>query len=300
MKLRDVFELVLLAMLWGGSFILIRVAVPEFGVIALMALRVTIGSLCLFPVLLLKKGLPDIKRHFKPIFVVGLFNSAVPFCLLAFAAVTFTAGFTSIINATVPLWSAIITLVLLKQQSSKAAQVGLLVGFCGVIVMVWDKLVIAEDGFVPALIAGLLATLSYGAIAIYTKKALQGVNPISIACGSLFCASLVLLPLSVFFWPQQAISAQAWIALLIMSAASTAFAVVLFFRLIASVGPSKAITVTYLIPLFGMLFGAVLLDEVITSEMLAGCGLILLGVGLATGLVKGKRTSIKKEAHSNG
>lgn len=300
MKLRDVFELVLLAILWGGSFMLIRVAVPEFGAIALMALRVTIGALCLLPVLLLKKGLPDIKRHFKPIFVVGLFNSAVPFCLLAFAALTFTAGFTSIINATVPLWTALITMVWLKERSSKPVQIGLLVGFCGVVVMVWNKLVIAQDGFVLALIAGLLATLSYGATAIYTKKTLQGVNSISIAFGSLFCAALVLLPLSIFFWPQQAISTQAWVSLFVMSAASTAFAVVLYFRLIASVGPSKAITVTYLIPLFGMLFGAVLLDEVITSEMLGGCGLILLGTGLATGLVKGKTPALKKAASENG
>jgi drug/metabolite transporter (DMT)-like permease len=285
-KLGHFLELLLLAILWGASFMFMRVAVPEFGAIPLMAVRVTIATLCLLPILLITRGFGDIVKHAKPIFIVGIFNSALPFCLLAYAALSFSAGFTSIINATAPLWTALITILWLKHRPSFSMQTGLLVGFCGVVLMVWDKLSVDQIGSASGLTAGLVATLCYGGCILFSKKHLAQVNPLAVATGSLGFAAISLAPLCIIFWPEHTISTKAWTALIIMSVASTAFANVLFFRLIANVGPSKAITVTYLIPLFGMVFGALLLDEKITTAMILGCGLILFGVSLATGLIK--------------
>lgn len=279
-------ELLFLAMLWGASFMFMRVAAPEFGAIPLMAVRVIIAGLSLLPFLLLKQGFTELRQNFKPIFIVGLFNSALPFCLLAYASLSFSAGFTSIINATVPLWSALVAIFVLKQKQAKLAQWGLMVGFFGVVMMVWDKLSIDQLGSVGALIAGLLATLSYGCIVFYSKKTLSHINPLTVATGTMITATLMLTPLCIWLWPTQPISMKAWAAVIVMGVASTGFASVLFFRLITNVGPTKAITVTYLIPVFGMIFGMLLLDEKVTFEMLVGCGLILSGVSLATGLVK--------------
>jgi drug/metabolite transporter (DMT)-like permease len=279
-------ELCCLAMLWGASFMFMRIAAPEFGAIPLMAVRVIIASLSLLPFLLLTRGFGEVSQNLKPIFVVGLFSSALPFCLLAYASLSFTAGFTSIINATVPLWSALVAVLVLKQKQPKLAQWGLIVGFCGVVMMVWDKLSIDQLGSVGALIAGLLATLSYGSSVFYSKKTLSHINPLAVATGTMIAASLMLAPFCIGLWPAQPISAKAWTAVIVMGIASTGFAAVLFFRLITNVGPEKAIMVTYLIPVFGMIFGALLLGETVTVEMLAGCGLILGGVSLATGLVK--------------
>jgi drug/metabolite transporter (DMT)-like permease len=286
MKPGHVFELLLLAMLWGASFMFMRIAAPEFGAIPLMTVRVFIATLSLLPVLLMTRGLDDIRQNLKPIFIVGIFNSALPFCLLAYAAISFTAGFTSILNATAPLWTALITIFWLKYKSTLPTLSGLIIGFFGVVLMVWDKLSLDQLGSASGLAAGLLATFCYGTCVLYSKKRLAGVNSLAVATGSLAFATILLAPLGIIFWPQQSISNQAWLSVIIMAVASTALANVLFFRLIANVGPSKAITVTYLIPLFGMVFGALLLDEVVTSEMLLGCGLILFGVSLATGLIK--------------
>lgn len=293
MKISDIIELLLLSMLWGASFLFMRVATPEFGPIALIAVRVFIGALFLMPVLIWKKGMVDITNNIKSIFVVGMLNTALPFCLLAYATLTFTAGFASVLNATSPLWTALIAMVWFNDKSTNTAKMGLAIGFIGVVTMVWSKLVFAESSPISSLVAGLFAAFLYGVAALYSKRHLTNVNPLAIATGSLICASLVLLPLSYFYWPKQDVTSVAWLAVIIMAIASTAIAYVLYFRLVKHVGPSKAITVTYLVPVFGMLFGSIFLGEVITREMLVGCGLILLGTSLATGLVKTKIKLLK-------
>ena len=297
MTVRQTLELLFLALLWGMSFLMMRVAAPEFGPVAMVSVRLLMAALCLLPLLIAKRLLKDVVRHYKPIMMVGLFNSLLPFCLLGYASLTFTAGYTSIINATTSLWAAIIGIVVLKTRLSKLAYLGLGIGFFGVVAMVWQDLggleaaeaIVGKDNFVLALIAGLGATLSYGGITLFMRHKMQEVNSLAATCGSLLMGAVVLLPFGLSAWPEQMPRLEAWLAVAVMAIFSTAWGIILFFRLIREIGPNRAVTVTYLIPLVGMGLGAIFLDEAITNSMILGCGMILLGVGLATGLIGGSK-----------
>jgi drug/metabolite transporter (DMT)-like permease len=136
-----------------------------------------------------------------------------------------------------------------------------------------------------AIVAAIVASMFYGIGANYTKKYLQEIKPLAIAAGSQLAAMLVLLPAAVALWPDGPISVRAWAAIIMMGIFSTGIAYIIYFRLIANVGPSSAITVTYLVPGFAVFWGGVILDEKLTVNMIVGCAVILLGTALATGLM---------------
>jgi drug/metabolite transporter (DMT)-like permease len=282
----DILELTILGTLWGGSFLFMRVAAPEFGPIALIAMRVLIASLFLLP-LLIRAGLaPSLLEHAPGLFVVGCINSAIPFCLFAFATLSLSAGFTAVINAVAPLFTAIVAFVWLGERLSRLAVVGLGIGFAGVLLLVSDKLDFDGGAATVGILAAMLASFSYGIAANYTREKFTGVGSLELATGSQLAASILLLPLCFWFWPSTTPSMGSWVAVLVLGVVCTGVAYILFFRLIARLGPSKAITVTFLVPLTAMIFGALFLNEQITIEMLLGCGLILLGTALATGLLR--------------
>ena len=286
MRLTDVAEFLLLAMIWGSSFMFMRIAAPELGPIALMTVRVAVATLVLMPVLLMRKRLHVMLTHFKPIAITGLVGSAFPFCLLGYSALHFSAGLNSILNATVPLWAGLIAVFILKEKPTKATVVGLLTGYVGVVAVVWEKLTMFDSGSLLALAAGLGAALSYAIGANYTKRALSGVDPMAIATGSQFTSTLMLLPLCLINLPDGPVSSESWMSAAVLGVAGSGLAYILFYRLIDNIGATRAVTVTYLIPLFGMIFGALFINEVITSNMIVGCGLILAGTALASGLLK--------------
>jgi drug/metabolite transporter (DMT)-like permease len=285
----DIIELTVLGTLWGGSFLFMRMAAPEFGPIALIAMRVLIASLFLLPLLLRAGLLPRMLEHAPGLFVVGCINSAIPFCLFAFATLSLSAGFTAVINAVAPLFTAIVAFVWLGERLSRLAVVGLAVGFAGVVLLVSDKLDFDGGAATIGILAAMLASFSYGVAANYTRVKFTGVGSLELATGSQLAASILLLPLCFWFWPDTTPSLSSWVAVLVLGVVCTGVAYILFFRLIARLGPSKAITVTFLVPLTAMIFGALFLNETITVEMLLGCGLILLGTALATGLVKRRK-----------
>lgn len=286
MRPRDVSELVILAALWGGSFLFMRVAAPQFGPAALIELRVGLAALLLLPVLAWRGHLAPLWRKAGPLLFVGVTNSALPFVLYAWAALSVTAGFASVVNATSPLFAALVAWVWLKDRLSAAAMAGLLLGLLGVVILVWGKASFRVGGAGWAVAACLAATLNYGIAANFTKRFLSGVDPMAIATGSQFYAALVLAPFAVWLWPEAMPGRAAWTSVLLLAFACTGVAYVMYFRLIAHVGPARAIAVTFLIPVFGMLWGAILLDEVVTINMLAGCAVILAGTGLATGVIR--------------
>ena len=279
-----------LAALWGASFLFMRIAVPELGPAALIEVRVACAAVCLIPILIARSGHAELKSRWRPIFVVGALNSALPFCLLAYSTLYLTGGFTAIVNATSPLFGAVVAWMWLSDRLGTSRIVGLVVGFFGVVVLVWDEISFELEGAGLAIPAALLASLLYGVSANFTKKYLSGVDPLAIATGSQIGAALLLLPVAIWFWPEQPVSARAWASVVVMGIACTAIAYILYFRLIANVGPAKAISVTFLIPGFAVLWGALVIDEALTSSMIAGCLIILMGTALATGLlVMGKR-----------
>lgn len=297
MKPSHVIQLLVLAALWGASFLFIRVGVAEFGVAPLMALRVSIGALVLVLMLALR-GTPhasftSLRTHAFPLLVVGVLNSAAPFCLFAFAELTLSAGLTSVINATTPLFGALVAFVWLKDKLTALRTLGMLVGFGGVVSLVWGQIEAPHGALAPsagatalAALAATAAALLYGIAANYTKRYLTGVDSLTIATGSMIGGSLVLIPFALATWPVAPVSLHAWGAVLSLGVACTGIAYLIFFHLIVAAGPARAITVTFIIPVFGILWGALFLDEQISAGMLEGCAIVLVGTALATGVVK--------------
>ncbi len=286
MKPLTMIEYILLAMIWGASFLFMRVASPEFGPVVLIALRVSIAVLCLSPLLLNGKRLSALRENKVALVIVGLFNSAFPFCLFAYATLTLSAGYTSVINASAPLWAALIAFLWLQQKVKGFQLLGLAIGFIGVVILVWNKLSSSVLDIGLGIGAGFLASIMYGYAVNYTKTRLAGVEPLTVAIGSQMTATAVLLPFLFFDWPTETISVNAWLSVIALGVLCTALAYVLYFKLIAQMGGTNAITVTYLIPLFGSLFGYWFLAELMTLDMVLGGLLIILGTALVMGGIK--------------
>lgn len=291
MKPAHLAELLLLAALWGASFLFIRMGAHEFGPLALAGLRVAGASLLLLPVLLSRGEWPALRQHWRRIALVGLTNSAIPFVCYGVAALAITGGLSSIFNATTPLWGALIGWWWLGDRPTKHKALGLALGFGGVLWLAGGHASFkpGEHGVSPALAvaACLLATLMYGFSANFTKRHLQGIPSMALAAGSQLSAAAVLVPLALWAWPTTPPAASSWLAVAALAFACTGVAYILYFRLIAHVGASQAMSVTFLIPAFAVLWGALFLGEAITPVMVAACGVILLGTALVTGLVTG-------------
>jgi drug/metabolite transporter (DMT)-like permease len=286
LKPSDAIDMAILAALWGASFMLMRVATPAFGPIPLAAVRVIGASLCLIPVLALRGELPALRRHWRSLVVIGLTNSTLPFICFTYAALSISAGMSAIFNAAAPLFGAVIAWWWLRDRLNPQRVAGLCIGFAGVVWMAWDRASFKPGGTGWAVVVCLGAPLLYGVSVSYTKRFLTGVPSLVVAAGSLLAASLLLCIPAIICWPRAPLSMADWGAAAFLALACTALAYVLFFRLIANVGPARTITVTFLIPAFAMLFGYLFLDEVLTLTMLGGCAVILLGTGLATGVLR--------------
>ncbi|WP_196137235.1 DMT family transporter [Aliikangiella sp. G2MR2-5] len=295
MTSRNIANLVLLAAIWGSSFLLMRVSVPEFGAAPMMFFRVLLAGLALLPFVFIQKRQGVMLSKAKEMTIVGLFNSALPFSLIAFSTLYVTAGFASVLNAATPMCAAVIAFVWLGHRLTMLAVLGLLVGFIGVIILVWDKLELtgqlSESSLATslAIAAGLAGAFSYGIAANYTKQHLAGVDPMVSTVASQLTAAVILLPFTVYWWPETIPSFEAWRNVLILALLCTGFAQILYFRLIESAGAANATTVTFLIPVFGLLWGGLILDESLEPRTLLACVVILLGTGLTTGLIRRRK-----------
>lgn len=290
MNRRDIAELGLLGALWGASFLFMRMGAAEFGPLALVFVRVGGAALLLLPLLFAQGQGAALRRHWRPIAVVGLINSALPFVLYTVAALVLGAGLMAVFNATAPIWGALIAALWLGERLGAGRALGLAIGVAGVVALVWGKADLRPgvQGISPALgmAACLGATLLYGLAANYSRKRLVGVPPLAVAAGSQLAAALLLVLPAWWAWPATPPSATAWGAAAALAAACTGLAYVLYFRLIAHAGAANAISVTFLVPGFAMLWGWLLLGEQPTLAMLLACGVILLGTALATGVLK--------------
>ncbi len=289
MTLKQLAELTLLGALWGASFMFLRVAVPEFGPFALVAVRVAIGTLVLLPLVARSPQAGALRSHWRPIAIVGMANTAVPFLLLSYVTLHATAGYTAILNAMAPIASAIIGFVWLGQRLSRGAMLGMLVGFGGVAVLAFDDQSLAASAGVLPILASLAAMALYSIGANISFRYLNGIDPLVIAAGNQFSATLLTVPVAVAFWPATLPGPVAWGSVVILGVACTSFALILYFRLLAEIGVARTVMVTYLIPVFGVLWGALLLNEAVTGKILAGGALILAGIALTTGLLSNLR-----------
>ena len=292
MKLSDIIDLVALSAVWGASFLFMRIAAPEFGPLVLVEVRVVIAALFLLPIFLLRANISELTVHWKKLAILSVLNSAAPFFLLTFATLSITGGFAGILNATAPIFAAMVAWVWLSDRLGVSQIVGLVIGFVGVLVLVWNKVTLAFDGTTVAILAGIIAAIFYAVGGNYTKKYMGQMNSLAIATGTMTAAAIILLPIAIYLWPSEPVSTRSWIAAIIMGVASTGIAYILYFRLIRNVGPVKAITVTFLIPAFAMLWGAIVIDEKVTSIMVVGCTIIFLGTALATGMLSFGRRKV--------
>nr|MDP2192094.1 EamA family transporter [Rhodoferax sp.] len=286
-------DFVLLAAIWGSSFLFMRLGTIEFGALPTAGVRVAIASLFLLPLLLWRGQGPQLARHWKKTFFIGLLNSAVPFACFSFALLYISTGLSSILNATVPLFGALVAWVWLKDRPHGMRILGLVIGFVGVALLAWDKATFKADasGLTTgwAVLACLLACLCYAISASYTKRYLSGLPPLVTATGSQLGATLGLALPTLLLWPQRMPGSTAWLALLAVGVLCTGVAYILYFRLIENVGPARSLTVTFVVPVFAVIYGTLFLNEVVSSWMVLCGAIIVCGTALSAGLLKLRR-----------
>ncbi len=289
MRPRDLAELIALAALWGGSFLFMRIAVPAFGPVAIAALRVAGAALLLLPLLAARGELGALRRHWRPIAVVGLTNSALPFLAFAYAAISIDAGVLSIFNSASPLFAAVIAWLWLAERMTSGRVLGLGIGFAGVVWIAVYKAGLHGGGTLPAILACLGAALCYGVSPSLAKRYLGGVPPLAVATGSQVSATLLLAIPAVLAWPAANPAPGAWLVVAALAFFCTGLAYILYFRLIANAGPANAIAVTYLVPIFAVAWGGLFLGESLSWPLVAGCAVVFAGTALATGVVRPRR-----------
>ncbi len=289
MNRAGLIRLILLSMIWGGSFLFLRVAAPEFGPLALIFVRVSVAALVLFPILCVRENWRMFRRVWGKMGLVGILNSSIPFSLLAFSTLRLEAGFTSLINATTPIFAAVVGWVWFGARLGRVNIVGLCVALVGVAVLSWDRMEFKEGGAGWAVVAALLAALSYGVSANLSKGWLSGLNPRMVAAGNMTLAGISMAPLGVIYWPAVPPSASTWACAAALAVVCTAGAYLLFFRLLEDAGALGATSVTFLIPVFAVIWGVWLLDERLDARLFVGMAVTLLGTALAIGLIGGER-----------
>jgi drug/metabolite transporter (DMT)-like permease len=285
MRPRDVAELCLLALLWGSAYLFIRAAVPEFGPVPLIALRLGISALVLMPLLLARGGLKSLRGGGRALLVQGTLLSALPFTLIAWASLSMTAGLTAVLNATAPLFAAIVAHVWLAERIGRWRAVGLAIGFGGVVVLFWGGVSFRDGGSGWALLAMLGSSVLWGFGGHYTRVRLGTMSPVAISVGTLAIATLVLAPFAVATWPATPPSTRAWLEVLFLGVASSGLGFLMYYRLVRNIGAVRATSVTFLNPPVALVAGLLYLGEPITLQMIAGTVVILAGTGLALGLI---------------
>ncbi len=285
--LEDYLVLILLSAIWGASFLFLRMASPVFGPFFLIELRVASGLLVLLPVCIVLSKQHEIIENWRPILLLSLCNMTLPFCLLAYATLSIGAGLASIINATVPFFTAFIAFTLFQQRLSSTAILGMLIGFIGVVLLMVDySNPQSATADLLAIAAGITASAFYGLAINLMGQYLPKVSGVAVTTGSLLFSSLTLLPLALWQMPDIMPTGPIWISVFSLGILCTGFAFVLFYRLIARIGPNLAVTNTFLIPLFSLFWANLFLAEEVTPFMLFACTLVLTGVGLTTGSLR--------------
>jgi drug/metabolite transporter (DMT)-like permease len=289
MPRRSAADFILLAALWGASFLFMRVAAREFGAMPTAGLRVGIAALFLLPILVWRGQWPAFRARWRTIMLVGMLNSGLPFALISWALLSITSGFASIVNAMVPLFGALVAWLWLKNRLDRWRVLGLMLGFAGVAALAWQTP--GGASFKPggsgwAVVACLLACLCYAIAASCARKFLTGVAPMATATGSQLGAAVGLMVPMIWLWPATPPSAMAWGACAAVAILCTGIAYILYFRLIEAAGPARALAVTFLVPVFALAYGVLLPGEVVSTAMLVCGSVIVLGTALSTGLVK--------------
>ena len=286
---RTPVELTLLGAVWGGSFLFMRVAAADFGPFALVEVRLALGALILMPFLW------QARARFTPavwLRVAGIatINSVLPFVLFAWGAERAPAGIGAITNAMTVMFAALVAFLFYGERIGPWRWIGLVAGFIGVTILASGHIAGASVG--AAALAGTAAALCYGLGINFVRHYLSGFPAAAIAAANLGAGALLLLPFALYTWPQHPIPVASWLSAVLLGVLCTGIAFVFYYRLIARIGAPRTATVTYLIPLFGVIWAWLLLGERVTLSMLLAGALILAGVSMS------QRREPKREARS--
>ncbi len=282
MRAADYARLFLLAALWGGAFIFLRVAAPVLGPAWTSELRVLLGGLALLAWFRANGFEPGLRRHARAYLMIGSVIIALPFTLYAFASMHVPASLLSIVNSTAPIFGLAWSAALGDERITRRKGLGLVLGVAGVALIARPSGLAAGPLFGWAIAAALGACCAYGTTGALVKRFSGGASPHGMAVGNQLAAALVLLPLLPFVPPLGVPSPLVIANMLALALLASGVAFLLYFRLIADIGATRALTVTYLIPLFGILWGWLFLGEALPASALAGGVLILAGTVLVT------------------
>jgi drug/metabolite transporter (DMT)-like permease len=283
MRPADVLRLVTLAALWGGSFLFLRITAPVLGPLFLSEARLAIATAALLAWAWVTGRQVRVAGHWRSYLVIGAINSAAPFALFAYAAMYLPASYSAVLNATSPVFGAVFAALWLNERLTLRRVTGALAGVAGVALLVGFGPVVADANVVLAALAAIGGACCYALAAVYARRRAAGIEPFALAAGSQVGAALVLAP-GLAAWPGAESFGPGIVAsVLALAVACTALAYLIYFRLIADVGAARALTVTLLIPVFGVLWGVVFLGEVLSSSMLAGGALVIVATWLVVG-----------------
>lgn len=297
MRSRDLSEMLFLAAVWGGSFLFLRVVAPALGPLGVAGWRVALASLLLVPLVAWRGQWGSLRAHLPQLMVAGLLSTVLPFLGLAQASRTLPAGLLSILNATTPMWAALVGWAWSGERLTPLRALGLGLGFGGVAMLASHSSELSVDGAHGAIALALGSTLMYAIAVHYNKHYLTALTPLTVSAGTLLTGAMMLVLPAWWIGPQPLhalpgttpavpptwsdVPLTAWACLAALAVVCTAVAYIVFYRLIDRVGPSRAITVTFLIPVFGMLWGALFLGEQVTWLMIASATIVLAGTWLA-------------------
>ena len=271
-------ELLALGAIWGGSFLCMRVAAPEFGPLALVEVRLLLGTVILLPFLWRARARIT-RAHWPRFALIGALNSAIPFTLFAWGAQRAPAGIGAIANSMTVLFAALVAFVGFGERIGTRRAIALITGFIGVVILASGRT--AGANVTGAALAGTAASLCYGMAVNLTRHWLADLPPVVAVAGTLTCGTLIALPLAIFAWPSAPVTTASWLAAGVLGIVCTGVAYVLFFRLIQRIGAPRATTSTYLVPIFGVAWAWLLLGERPTWTMVASAALILGSVILS-------------------
>jgi len=284
MSLADIVTLIVLSILWGGSFFFIEILVDHLPPLTIVTFRVGLAAVALWGIILaLKLPLPKTKQHWTALAVIGLINNALPFCLITWGQTQISSGLASIFNATTPFFTVVVAgIVLIDEKITKQKLLGVTIGLLGTIVLIGPEALKGLTGSTLGQLAVIGAAISYAFAAAYSRRFKKwGLSPLMVATGQVTMATLILLPLMFIIdqpWLTLTISFEVLWAISGLAFFSTVIAYILYFRLIASAGATNAALVTFLIPISAIFLGVTILGETFTGLQALGMGLIGLGL----------------------
>ena len=280
MTFMDLLSLLALAAIWGGSFIFMRFLSPILGPVTTTGARVLVAGLFLWALFAATGFRLEWRRNWKRFLVLGVVNSGVPFLLYSFAALYIPASLSVVLNSLAPMFGAVFSAVWLAERLTFRKLAGLTLGVLGVSLVSSLDRVSGSPLALAGIAACVLATVCYGLAAVYIRKRAMDVKPRALAGGSQLTAGLLFIPLAAAFPPKAVPGAQVIAVAAAFGVLCSAVAFLLYYRLVARVGPTRTLTVTLLMPAFGMLWGFLILGEPITWVRILGAAVILAGTYL--------------------